>query len=56
MSVSHGTYDDADPAEIKQAIEDAEVQYRLKVLADAIARADFDLAVMRALEADEPEE
>ena len=46
------SYDNCDPGTIKKAVEEAVVQYRLKVLADTIAQADIALAVAIALESE----
>ena len=46
------SYDDCDPGKVKQAIENAEVQYRLKELYEVIVRAEIALVIAVALDTD----
>ena len=55
MSSTHGTHDDANKAEIRRAIEDAEVQYRLKQFAEVVAQCELSLAIAFALGKETPE-
>ena len=53
MSSTHGTHDDANKEEIRRAIEDAEVQYRLKQFAEVVAQCELSLTIAMALENDD---
>ena len=55
MSSAPGTHDDANKEEIKKAIDDAEVQYRLKQFAEVVAQCEMSLAIAFALGEETPE-